>query len=411
MTDVHAPQSTTPPPAGPPGTHPSGTAPSTATPAATSSPTPATPTPATPTAATPTAATPTPVPLTHDDTAGPASTSRRHPWVVATGLVLVLTAAIATIFVAFSLPAVTSAPHDVPVGVTGPAPAVEGVRQALDAAQPGAFATETYPDADALREAVLGREAYGGFVLTPGGATVVVASGAGPAVAQLLTGVGDALAEQSGMPVTTQDVVPLPADDPRGAGLAAAALPITLGSMLPAVALVRAFPRRPWLRVTAAGAYALTAGTTLAVVLDAGYGSTTGDFWPVALGLSLGIAAISLTLLGLESLAGSPGFAVGAVLMMLVGNPLSGMTSAPVLLTPPWGAVGQLLPPGASSTLLRSTAYFDGAGSAGPVAVLAAWVACGVLLCMVASVARRGHPTRSRNASTRSVTSAAAPAS
>ncbi|GEA86797.1 hypothetical protein [Cellulomonas cellasea] len=377
MTDVHAPQSTTPSGTGPSGTGPSGIEPS------------GTAAPGTAPAGTAGAAPSATATLGRGDVADPVPASPHHPWVTAAGLVLVLTAAIATIFVAFSLPAVTSEPHDVPIGIAGPAPAVEGVRQALAAAQPGAFDATTYPDADALREAVLDREAYGGFVLAPDGATVVVASGAGPAVAQLLTGVGGALAEQSGTPVTTQDVVPLPDGDPRGAGLAAAALPITLGSMLPAIALVRLFPRRPWLRVAAAGAYALTAGTTLAAVLDAGYGSTSGDFWPVALGLSLGIAAIALTLLGLESLAGTPGFAVGAALVMLVGNPLSGMTSAPELLAPPWGALGQLLPPGASGTLLRSTAYFDGAGAAAPATVLAAWVACGLLLCAVASVVRR----------------------
>lgn len=384
MTDVHAPQSTTPS-----GTDPAGTRSGTGSPG--------TPAPGTAPAGTAGTAPSATASSGNGDTAQPVPTSPRHPGVTATGLVLVLTAAIATIFVAFSLPAVTSEPHDVPVGITGPAPAVEGVQQALAAAQPEAFEVMGYPDADALREAVLDREAYGGFVLTPDGATVVVASGAGPVVAQLLTGVGDALAEQSGMPVTTQDVVPLPDGDPRGAGIAAAALPITLGAMLPAIALVRALPRRPWLRVAAASAYSLTAGTTLAVILDAWYGSTSGAFWPVALGLSLGIAAISLTLLGLEQLAGTAGFAAGAALVMLVGNPLSGMTSAPVMLTPPWGAVGQLLPPGASGTLLRSTAYFDGAGAAGPVTVLAAWVVLGVLLSAVASAVRRRSPADARH--------------
>ncbi|MGW6128553.1 ABC transporter permease [Cellulomonas sp. NPDC055163] len=402
MTDVHAPHGTTPPGTVPPGTvptgaDPSGTASSGTDPSGTASSGTASSGIAQPgraaSSAHPSAATGTATPATalpeRDGAAHPASASPRHPWVTASGLTLVLTAVIATIFVAFSLPAVTSAPHDVPIGLTGPAPAVEGVHQALAAAQPGAFATTTYPDAGALREAVLNREVDGGFVLAPGGATVVVASGAGPAVAQLLTGVGGALAQQTGTPVTTQDVVPLPEDDPRGAGLAAAALPITLGAMLPAIALVRALPRRPWLRVAAASAYSLTAGTTLAVILDAWYGSTSGAFWPVALGLSLGIAAISLTLLGLERLAGTTGLAAGAALVMLVGNPLSGMTSAPELLTPPWGALGQLLPPGTSGTLLRSTAYFDGAGAAGPVTVLAAWIALGVLLTAVGSAVRR----------------------
>lgn len=374
MTDVHAPQSPTPSGTDPSGAHRPGTATSsTAAPGTTGA------------GAVPSGA----GSPGRDGTAHRTPTSPPRAWVTATGLVLVLTAAIATIFVAFSLPAVTSAPHDVPVGLAGPAPAVEGVQQALAAAQPGAFRTTTYRDADALREAVLDRAVDGGFALSPDGATVLVASGAGPVVAQLLTGVSGQLAAQSGMPVTTQDVVPLPEGDPRGAGLAAAALPITLGAMLPAIALVRALPRRSWLRVAAASAYSLTAGTALAVVLDAWYGSTSGAFWPVALGLSLGIAAISLTLLGLEQLAGTPGLAVGAALVMLVGNPLSGMTSAPELLTPPWGAVGQLLPPGASGTLLRSTAYFDGAGAVGPVTVLAAWITFGLLLTAVASAVRR----------------------
>jgi hypothetical protein len=159
--------------------------------------------------------------------------------------------------------------------------------------------------------------------------------------------------------------------------------------MLPAIALVRLLPRRPWLRVAAATAYSLTAGLALAAILDGWFGSTTGDFWPVALGLSLGVAATSLTLLGLESVAGIRGFAAGAVLVMLVGNPLSGMTSAPEMLTPPWGTVGQLLPPGATGSLLRSTAYLDGAAATGPVTVLVAWAVLGLLLVAAASVARR----------------------
>jgi hypothetical protein len=48
--------------------------------------------------------------------------------------------------------------------------------------------------------------------------------------------------------------------------------------------------------------------------------------------------------------------------MVLVGNPLSGISSAPERLPEPAGALGPLLPPGAGGSLLRSTAFFDGAG-------------------------------------------------
>jgi hypothetical protein len=48
--------------------------------------------------------------------------------------------------------------------------------------------------------------------------------------------------------------------------------------------------------------------------------------------------------------------------MVLIGNPFSGVGTGPELLPQPVGAIGQLLPPGAGGNLLRSTAFFDGAG-------------------------------------------------
>jgi hypothetical protein len=192
--------------------------------------------------------------------------------------------------------------------------------------------------------------------------------------------------------------VPLPADDPRGAGLAAAALPIALGGVLPAVVLTRTFRRRPGVRLGAAAGLAVAVGATVTAVLRFWFGSLTADGWAdlvrVSLGLSLGLAAISLALLGLEAVAGRAGLGLGAAVVLLLGNPLSGLPSAPELLPDGWGTLGQLLPPGANGTLLRSTAYFDGAGAARPVLVLSCWVAAGLLLYAVAVLSARpaqGH--------------------
>src|SRR6187401_2609353 len=66
---------------------------------------------------------------------------------------------------------------------------------------------------------------------------------------------------------------------------------------------------------------------------------------------------------GLGSLFGRTGLAIGAGLAVLVGNPLSGLTSAPEMLPAGWGTFGQLLPQGATATLLRSTAYFGCSGA------------------------------------------------
>jgi hypothetical protein len=83
------------------------------------------------------------------------------------------------------------------------------------------------------------------------------------------------------------------------------------------------------------------------------------------------------------------GLALGAATVVLLGNPLSGLASAPELLPSGWGTLGQLLPPGATGTLLRSVSWFDGAGAGTPLLVLSTWCLAGLLLIGVGAVVRR----------------------
>ena len=64
--------------------------------------------------------------------------------------------------------------------------------------------------------------------------------------------------------------------------------------------------------------------------------------------------------------------------MIFIGNPFSAAATAPELLPEPVGGLGQLLPPGAGANLLRSTGFFDGAGSVEHIAVLAVWAGLGL---------------------------------
>jgi hypothetical protein len=80
---------------------------------------------------------------------------------------------------------------------------------------------------------------------------------------------------------------------------------------------------------------------------------------------------------------------IAALTMVLVGNPFSGVGSAPELLPEPVGAIGQLMPPGAGGNLLRSTGFFDGAGGADHVIVLVVWVLCGIGLIAAAAARER----------------------
>jgi hypothetical protein len=307
----------------------------------------------------------------------------------ATGIVVVLAIVVAIFAIAFALPAASSKPHDVPIGVVGPPAVTSQVTDRIEHANPGAFAVTTFADENALRSAIRDREVYGGFSFGPNDRALLIATGGSPMVAQMLTQIGNGIAQQTGMPLRTEDLAPPTADDPRGAGLAASALPITLAGLLPAIALVLVLKREVWTRLAATVAFAAVAGWTIAALLRYVFGSIDQNFWGVTGGLTLGVLAAAVSLLGLGSLFGRAGLAVGVLLAMLLGNPLSGLNSAPEMLPSGWGQLGQWLPQGANATLLRSTAFFDGAGATMPIVVLTCWALAGALLVVIAALRQR----------------------
>jgi len=323
-----------------------------------------------------------------------ASPTHEPPAAVrAAGIIVVLAVAIAIVAIAFALPAARSAPHDVPIGAAGPQAASGQVADILEHNAPGAFELTYYPGEAALRDAIRNRDVYGGISFGADGRTLLIATGGSPTVAQLLSQVGNGIAQHSGAQLRTEDLAPPTADDPRGVGLAASALPITLAGLLPAIALVLVLRREVWTRFTAAVVFAGLAGWTIAALLRFVLGSIDANFWGVAGGLALGVLAPGLFMLGLGSLLGRAGLVIGALLALLLGNPLSGLTSAPQLLPSGWGTLGQWLPQGANATLLRSTAFFGGAGATMAIAVLTCWALAGAALIVIAAV-RNGKGER-----------------
>lgn len=311
----------------------------------------------------------------------------------AAGIVVALTTLLSVLFIAFALPAVKSAPHQVPIGVVGPEPAVAQMQATLAHNAPNAFAVTGYADEGALRTAIREREVYGGIVADPAGAVLLTAAGGSPAIAQLLNQIGTGMAQHTGIPLRTEDLAPMPAGDPRGMGLAAAALPLTLAGLLPGVAAVLVLRRNTWLQLGTVVVFAGVAAVTVTALLRHLFGSIDQNFWGVTAGLFLGTVATGLTVLGLGTLLGRAGLALGGATAVLLGNPLSGLNSAPELLPGGWGAFGQLLPQGATATLLRSTAYFSGAGAGTAVLVLSCWAAVGAALVMIAALRNRNAAT------------------
>jgi hypothetical protein len=343
-----------------------------------------------------------------------AASGRGHgPRALVAAVVLVPVLA-ALALAAFAWPAARLAPRDLPVGVVAPAPALAAIEQRL-AGGGEAVDLHRYPDQAAARSAIADREVYGAIILAPDGATVLTASAASPVVAQLLQqsatttaaggpGAGGPAAAPgtepaTGDPATTGpeagqgsvrvvDVVPADPDDPRGAALAASLLPLVLAGLAAGV-LVWLGGGSGLARVAALVGAAALAGLAGAGIAQGWLGVLGGDWWVNAGVLGLTVLAVGATVAGLGALFGRAGAALGALLMVLVGNPLSGVSSAPELLPEPAGALGQLLPPGAGGTLLRGTAFFDGAGAAAPLVVLAAWATLGLAALWLATARRR----------------------
>lgn len=298
------------------------------------------------------------------------------------GLVVGLTALLTVLLVAFSWPSSQLEPRGLPVAVVGPAPAVQQVEDGIAGALgPGAVevvAVGSRADAVATIE---DREVVGALVPSPEGTEVLVASAGGPAAAQVVTGIGERLAA-GGPPPTVTDVVALPAGDLRGAVLASGSFPLVIGGIATAAALaLRAGGRG--LRLAGAAGVAAAAGLALTAVLQLWLDALAGSYWANAGVLALGLAAVALPLLGLHRLLGEAGLGLGAAVVVLLGNPLSAITSAPALLPSGWSELGQLLPPGATGTALRSVAFFDGSGATVPLLVLTGYVVLGAALLLL----------------------------
>ncbi|MEU8451952.1 MULTISPECIES: hypothetical protein [Streptomyces albovinaceus subgroup] len=282
---------------------------------------------------------------------------------------------------AFAWPAARIAPRDLPVGVAGAVPAAEQLEQRFEQ-RDGAFEVHRYADEAAARAAIEDRVVYGAVVAAPQGPHLLTASAASPVVSQLLREAVTASAPE-GTRVEVTDVVAAPPGDPRGSALGASVLPLALAGMAAGAVVTLMGLRGARGALTLLAASALV-GLAATAVTHSWLGVVTGDWWTEAGVLALTVLAIGSAVAGLAALFGQRGIGLGALLMVLLGNSFSGVTSAPHLLPEPVGAIGQWLPPGAGGSLLRSVAFFDGSAAGGPLLTLSLWSALGLAAVLLA---------------------------
>lgn len=333
-----------------------------------------------------------------------------------------LTVVLGIMMTAFSLPAVNSGVNDVPVGVVTTDKTVYN-KFATPLEKKG-FDVKQYKSVSSMKDAVNDRKIYGAFEISnTGDMTLYKATAASTAVSQALETLGNAVVAQQKTAAKAQiaqmqaqatdatmlkaldakvqaidaktlkvkELKAFPSRDSKGTGLVAGALPIALGGWIGSVAIANAVKGKKQ-KFWAAIAFAFIGGLGLVGVIQFGIGTFDGNYFVTSLGAMLGIAATAFFVLGLLEIMGNAGLGIAAVMLILLGNPLSGLSSAPEMLPNGWGFFGQLLPPGATGTLLRNLTFFDGHAIGLSAGVLATYVIVGLILFFL------GHKSEIQNA-------------
>lgn len=326
------------------------------------------------------------------------SESVKHTkWPVALGLAAAAAIMVTLVILAFLWPTVTSSAKSLPVAISGPAAPVQQLKSQLEKATDGVFELAVVESRDAAVNGIKDRSYYGAIVIGQA-PEVLEASAAGPAPLQMMNQLAQNLQQQlslqtaqavaAGAPATPAvklvmtDVVPLASTDARGTGLTAASFPMVLGGMIGGI-LLSLLLVGVWRRLAGAATYSVLVGVLAATVLGPWFGILQGDFWLNAAVIALSAFATAVFIVGATAVLGRAGVAVGSVITMLIGNPLSSAAQPVQFMAEPWGAIGQWFVPGASSTLLRDASYFPESATLFPWLVLAGWALLGILLSMI----------------------------
>jgi hypothetical protein len=286
----------------------------------------------------------------------------------------------------FVTPAHDPKPNGLPVVVVGPPATTDPLTQTLEDRD---FDVERAESAEEARDEIEDRDVYGAFVLAPPERQALVATAASVPVAELIEGI----ARSAGIGMV-EDVKPIDPDDPRGATLNVFTLALVITSILTALVAVQMVPELRALgpRVAASSAAAILGGLVAIGIVKA-EGALPGPFVAEVAVVALAVLGIALSSAGLIRLIGPAGMGVPFLIFLMLGNPASGLASAPELLPTPWEPLGAFLPPGALGSALRNVAYFDGAKVVLPLLVLAAYVVIGVILNQIASRRAEQRPS------------------
>jgi hypothetical protein len=275
-------------------------------------------------------------------------------------------------------------PRDLPIAAVGSPAAVHG----LEAKARGELSVQAVPSVAAAKQEIAERDAYGAVVLGPKGVReLYVAHAANNSVANTLRRtLGQA--SPANVPRIT-DVRPLPSEDGGGVDLSLIITVLIIGGSIAVVGIGKLLPRlegnprRGVMPLAFLVGYAVVSGLALAGITDAFGVGGDSSFLDRFLAMSLISFAVASSTAALVALIGPAGSGVASVLYFVIGAQISGAGAAPEFLPPYWSDLGQHLPAGAGTSLLRDLFYFPEASTGEPIAILAAYAGAGLAVLLV----------------------------
>jgi hypothetical protein len=293
-------------------------------------------------------------------------------------------------------------PRDVPVAVVGP----PAVAQQFEAKAPGTFSARSVPDVAAGQTAIDERDVYA--VVVPGSNGIrelLISPAANNQVANFMRRtLGQAT--ETNVPRIV-DAKPLPKDDSSGQSIGFLIQVLMIGGSLGVVGIARVLPRfrgdprRGVLPLTSLVGYGLLLGLLLTVVSAAFGVGTDAAFIDRVLAFTLIGLAVTTSTGALVALMGAAGAGLASLVYFVLGAQISGAGTAPEFLPPFWSDLGQALPGGAGTSLLRDVFYFPQASTGEPIAILAAYVAVGLVVVIALSALARRRSRASGGARSR----------
>ncbi|MEV0127606.1 hypothetical protein AB0H83_03965 [Dactylosporangium sp. NPDC050688] len=303
-------------------------------------------------------------------------------------------------------------PHRIPIAVTAPPQQVGELVRQLNALPGAPLDAVAVPDETSARRMIDRREVYGAFVVStadpadpagpgdPAGSAdrLIIASGAGASVGQVLEQIITPFEDAQGRAFTVEDVKPALVGDARGLSGFYLALGWVVGGYLVAIALSTskgsrpANPHRAVIRLLSLLAYALLSGLGGALVTGAVYGAIDGHLAQLTWFGALLVFASGTFTMALQAAFGFIGTGLAVLLFVVLGNPSAGGAYPAPLLPPFWRAVGPWLPPGLGTEAIRGIVYFAGVGVGRSALILCGYSVLGVLGTLLAVAA--GQPRK-----------------